>query len=564
MKKPISFAVFLLLVAVFFEACTSYRPPSVATPESCPALDTKDEQVRRFLTQKNILAGCRAGLSDCGGLTVGQAAEVNELSTCPFRKEEKPYYTNTTSNWPDGLPQLCLAMSGGGLRSAATNIGVLQGLDDLGLLPKIDIMSSVSGGSYANYWFHANQIEAKSRAGKKPHELLMEGGEEQDALEKRDFVSKLSGDFWFFGGSDLLFELGIRPIDLALPSPSMFNFDYKKFIDSKFRTGNLESWAMSPKWRDLLRTRPFFIINATATKARCPSPCELNAFDNAFELTPLRWGSWGMGFSWNDADDELMGPLDATAASGAVLDIPGLCCSYFKWAGLQLRVPVYPFYSGGRWGGVLHNYWARMEQEAGKHPTEVFLSDGGGIDNTGMTPLVARLCRRIIAVDASSVPSAGGKQICDSRCPLRSVDQGLGVTPASDSLEQIMTIVNKELTPAHLEIDDRAPRPSFAQMTIGDFPYPNSEALNLKVYYIRLGNETELQSALTQFLLNEGNKYADVIKFLQNIPPETYFPDSPLIRQNFSLSEFRAYKALGRFLVHHYLENLPAELKSTP
>jgi predicted acylesterase/phospholipase RssA len=41
-----------------------------------------------------------------------------------------------------------LALSGGGIRSAATNIGVLQGLSEKDVLPKLDYLSTVSGGGY--------------------------------------------------------------------------------------------------------------------------------------------------------------------------------------------------------------------------------------------------------------------------------------------------------------------------------------------------------------------------------------------------------------------------------
>src|ERR1035441_7288050 len=50
---------------------------------------------------------------------------------------------------------LGLAFSGGGIRSATFNLGVLQGLAELGLLPFIDYLSTVSGGGYIGAWLHA-------------------------------------------------------------------------------------------------------------------------------------------------------------------------------------------------------------------------------------------------------------------------------------------------------------------------------------------------------------------------------------------------------------------------
>jgi len=48
-----------------------------------------------------------------------------------------------------------LAFSGGGLRSATFNLGILQGLAQKGLLRNFDYLSTVSGGGYIGSWFGA-------------------------------------------------------------------------------------------------------------------------------------------------------------------------------------------------------------------------------------------------------------------------------------------------------------------------------------------------------------------------------------------------------------------------
>ena len=48
---------------------------------------------------------------------------------------------------------LGLAFSGGGIRSATFNLGVLQGLAQYGLIPRFDYLSTVSGGGYIGSWF---------------------------------------------------------------------------------------------------------------------------------------------------------------------------------------------------------------------------------------------------------------------------------------------------------------------------------------------------------------------------------------------------------------------------
>src|SRR5206468_3947611 len=45
-----------------------------------------------------------------------------------------------------------LAFSGGGIRSATFNLGILQALAEKGLLRKFDYLSTVSGGGYIGSW----------------------------------------------------------------------------------------------------------------------------------------------------------------------------------------------------------------------------------------------------------------------------------------------------------------------------------------------------------------------------------------------------------------------------
>ncbi len=59
-------------------------------------------------------------------------------------------------------PKQCLALSGGGIRSASFSIGVLKGLKEKGILNNIDIISAVSGGSYALSWYYVQQYKFNS------------------------------------------------------------------------------------------------------------------------------------------------------------------------------------------------------------------------------------------------------------------------------------------------------------------------------------------------------------------------------------------------------------------
>ncbi len=82
---------------------------------------------------------------------------------------ERNYYPSLVNGTAYGqgdaaLPLLGVALSGGGARSASTSIGFLNGLDRQGILAQVDLISSVSGGSYASYWFFSHLYNAKIRA----------------------------------------------------------------------------------------------------------------------------------------------------------------------------------------------------------------------------------------------------------------------------------------------------------------------------------------------------------------------------------------------------------------
>lgn len=58
-------------------------------------------------------------------------------------------------------PIIGLSLSGGGTKAAMFAHGVLHGLQNKKVLEKIDAISSVSGGSYAAYWYFSKAIEAQ-------------------------------------------------------------------------------------------------------------------------------------------------------------------------------------------------------------------------------------------------------------------------------------------------------------------------------------------------------------------------------------------------------------------
>ena len=82
-----------------------------------------------------------------------------------------------------------LALSGGGIRSATFGLGVLEGLKPLGLLKKIDYLSTVSGGGYIGAWLSANckrAAERKAAPEKAPTDLADKAAYERASVDWLD------------------------------------------------------------------------------------------------------------------------------------------------------------------------------------------------------------------------------------------------------------------------------------------------------------------------------------------------------------------------------------------
>jgi hypothetical protein len=79
-----------------------------------------------------------------------------------------------------------LALSGGGVRSAATNLGLLQGLSERGILSGIDYISTVSGGSYIGACL-SSLLSNNTKSSTSPYDF-------KDDLEKGMFSTRWSSN----------------------------------------------------------------------------------------------------------------------------------------------------------------------------------------------------------------------------------------------------------------------------------------------------------------------------------------------------------------------------------
>jgi hypothetical protein len=117
-------------------------------------LDEIEQQRKRRDFKEASQNGGVTGDGGGGGGTVHNAAEDGDDWMERIRRN-KP-----TRNL------IGLSFSGGGIRSATFNLGVLQGLQELDLLRKIDFISTVSGGGFIGSWLVANVYRTRHWLGR--------------------------------------------------------------------------------------------------------------------------------------------------------------------------------------------------------------------------------------------------------------------------------------------------------------------------------------------------------------------------------------------------------------
>ena len=149
------------------------------------------------------------------------------LSSCATEKVEdidaQNYFSDITESQyriKNTHPKLGLALAGGGSKAAAFGMGVLAGLNDAGVLTEVDIISSVSGGSYASYFYFSKLLSSRKESEKQIDIGLL-------------FNSCMLRGQDYFGGKDNCFagEAGIPSVGLQMKDqgdPLDAAFSYQK------------------------------------------------------------------------------------------------------------------------------------------------------------------------------------------------------------------------------------------------------------------------------------------------------------------------------------------------
>jgi hypothetical protein len=511
----------------------------------------------------------------------------------PFREEWK---WNTESN-KDKPPQNCLALSGGGIRSASFSIGVLKALEENGSLKKMDVISAVSGGSYAMSWY----LVQKRHFPNDVFQTTDSNGEMSDSpslkyLERNaDFVS-----YWDYFTAGVIGNTAFIPLNFVANgifgwhantnlARDMYERRIRKVYHAIPKGGNqlsrstdaLENISVEDLGRsgtraahgELEPTPPFFIINATVQIEEDMKYHGAKLSNSIFEFTPLQYGSdafgrytYSGGKKSHDApyDDFVMPqiPLSrAVSISGAALDITkstaGPAKKMFMSAlnqdlGYYLPNPAvnngyraeqkfipFPLY-------LFHN-WER--DVLGTH---LYLTDGGHSENLGAYSLVRRLCRNITIVDAEHDPFYVFDAYESLKTALKT-EMGIDFSVTDIDTTKARNPEERNSKAPHLGTRWK----QFAKNPVMDgticcLPSPYSDNDNdndkgeISVTYVKLAYDFDVNSCSNT---NEKLSKYFCESVTTNRDSSSPFPQQPTTRQSYTADQFLAYRLLGEEVV---------------
>ena len=284
----------------------------------------------------------------CGAWSTGNAAEPGAFREQRLPSHEAELLKDRLQN--GDRPRLGIAMSGGGIRSSLFNIGVLKALYDQGVLDDVDIVSSVSGGSYTTYWLYTNQMAAPDqrfgyRALDDQHfpervcEIITEGNFVKTTTMARYFAT---GVFSGFAGARSMYQ----------------NALVRTYGDQD--AGPIHIDQLAPLVA--AGQAPYLIVNAS-TRGRAEK--KLPWQQRLFEFTPLHYGNVERGYS--------------------------------PWNGRQHPMQVAAVTSGAAIAPLSRTFESPWGADAGG---SVKLYDGGKTENLGAVAPLLRGTGRLIVVDA--------------------------------------------------------------------------------------------------------------------------------------------------------------------
>jgi hypothetical protein len=474
---------------------------------------------------------------------------------------------------PSTPPSFGVCFSGGGNRSAAFAIGVLGALHDLGLLTKVDVMSAVSGGSYALAWFLLQPFydsasvsdprAALPRVQEKMFDVhgpfqryLADHAKPLGVLRWEVFPVILAADAILFNVLRLLsLPFGkVARLAAQINAQSAARQQYREGIQRDYqvfpdlenkvplnRSTLLEQTFQASQFLVLTiddvppvsfpaltafaqrAALPSFVFNTTVTP---PKPGEgIRLKERIFELGSMGFGSDSCGYlTWEDTEKLGWEP-------GARLERGWFWNPASPYATIR-NFNIAPAISGAavdapnieewklRWLLRLLNLGLAYVVPNPKDPRHlVRLSDGGHSENLGAYALLRRRCRTILIVDAEHDPaySFGAYQKIK-----QAASDDLGVELNVPCIEKILSR-----------------KGAFS----ADTPIMEGTTSNGKLFYLKLSMHEALLGDQTAIV----KSYAEMHKT---------FPQESTVNQYFGPDRFGAYRALGYAIARTWGPNI--------
>ncbi|WP_292590041.1 patatin-like phospholipase family protein [Mesorhizobium sp.] len=254
-------------------------------------------------------------------------------------------------------PKIGLALSGGGARAMAFHLGCLRALHDLGILDRVQILSTVSGGSVVGALYAANDepfpaFEERVRAALARG---LAGPAIRTAFRTPEGLKALL--CWLLiGTTNLLFTaltwllwLGSLILPRGARPPSQtesWHLPFRRFASRTtiLRRAIDDELFKGKRLRDLQGRRPLLVINAAELRT-----------GSAFYFTPNQSGSWRLG---RLASPEVTLAHAVTASAAYPMFLPAL----------DEELPF-------------------DKRDGARRSERVTLTDGGVYDNLGLAPL---------------------------------------------------------------------------------------------------------------------------------------------------------------------------------
>jgi hypothetical protein len=456
-------------------------------------------------------------------------------------------------------PQDCLCLSGGGIRSAAFSIGVLRGLHEKKILDKIDIVSGVSGGTYALSWYYFQQA-----------------GEDQkfkDTFSDNKWEERFKGGCNMYNFPGIILstagQIMLLPVNIVFNrllslnvNTSHFRESYEQAIRKTFHGRKDMSF---PEVVQVIKRNhlPYFIINTSAAIDYGSDYHGSKLSNRVFEFTPLRFGSDGYGYS--DKFPITFGK--AVSISGAAVDlshtIPGrIESSLLSMLNVDLGYHI-KNYNNGKHDGLLRLIpFYFLVNSNDRQGTDIYLTDGGHSENLGMYSLVRRLCKRIIVVDATYDPNYQFNNYFKIKKALRSEMQ------VELEIKEIDKVQPNNYNPYDAKSNFDTSKP-VVKGSISYFPLENTDGTvtqqNIDITYIKLSIDEKMfgtfppDKPVTDVYLEARRYYGKelVNYYLKSKKNHIEFPQYTTLDQTYNRDQFKAYVDLGYHIVRNELGGQP-------